>query len=306
MKKTLIAVAAAALSMGAMAQNVTLSGKFAVGYGKSIGGQSNLGVTDGDVRFTASEDLGGGMKASTSMEVRVRGRGAGVVDGRNATIGLSGGFGSITLGAVESGNGIIGLGFAGAPVALHTGYDGAILSGAANVDWFNYTSPALVPGLTAKFERVDSIGGPTLGATKGVSANVLGGNYSAGAIAAAVDYSDFSNGRTRVRLSGSYNLGIATLGLGWEDNKKTANSNGTQTAFGVTVPLGAVTAGLIYARNQETGLGAAGQVGTSQGWGIGMNYALSKRTAVNASYGDRTRGVAGDGAQYRLRVMHSF
>jgi len=302
----LIAVAAAALSMGAMAQNVTLSGKFAVGYGKSIGGQSNLGVTDGDVRFTASEDLGGGMKASTSMEVRVRGRGTGVVDGRNATVSLSGGFGSVTLGAVEAGNGIIGLGFAGAPVALASGYDGALLAGVANVDWFNYTTPALFPGLTAKVERVDGIGGPGMGAAKGVSGNILGANYSAGALAAAADYTDFSNNRTRVRLSGSYNLGIATIGLGWEDNKKTANSDGTQTAFGVTVPLGAVTAGLIFARNQESGVGAAGQVGTSQGWGVGMNYALSKRTAINASYGDRTRGVAGDGAQYRLRVMHSF
>ena len=313
MKKTLIAVAAMAVSMGAMAQNVTLSGKFGAGYGKSIGGASNFLVTDGDVRFTATEDLGGGMKGTASMEVRVRGRAnstaggntaSSAVDGRNATVSVSGGFGSVTLGAVEAGNGIIGLGFAGAPVALQSGYDGAILSGPANVDWFNYTSPALVPGLTAKLERVDSIAGP--GNTRGLAANVIGANYAAGALSAAVDYTSFNNDRTRVRISGSYNLGVATLGLGWEDNKKTANSNGTQTAFGVTVPLGSVTAGLIFARNQETGLGASGQVGTAQGWGVGMNYALSKRTAVNVSYGDRTRGVAGDGDQYRLRLMHTF
>jgi len=302
MKKTLIAVAAAALSMGAMAQNVTLSGKFAVGYGKSIGGQSNLGVTDGDVKFSASEDLGGGLKASTAMEVQVRGRKKDntTINGRNATIGLSGGFGSITLGAVDASNGIVGLGFAGAPVSLATGYDGAILSGGANVDWLNYTTPALIPGLTAKIERIDSITEPSMNALRGTSANVLGANYSAGAIAAAADYTDYSTGQTRIRISGSYNIGIAKLGVGFEDNKKGANTTGTQTAFGVTVPLGAVSAGLIFARSDE---GTA----KKQGWGVGMNYSLSKRTTFNASYGDVTRGAsAPDGAQYRLRLLHSF
>ena len=298
MKKTLIAVAAAALSMGAMAQNVTLSGKFAVGFGKGIGGAGNFNVTDGDVRFSASEDLGGGMKASTSMEVRVRGRGAtGVVDGRNATVGVSGGFGSITLGSVEAGNGIIGLGFAGAPVALATGYDGAILSAPANVDWANYTTPALLPGLTAKLERFDSAGAPgnNKGAN-GAAGNVIGVNYGAGALTVAVDYTDFNSTRSRVRGSGTYNLGIATLGLGWEDNRGTGQPAGVQTALGVTVPLGAVSAGLIFAKSEEN---------NTQGWGVGMNYSLSKRTTFNVSYGDQTRGVA-DGAQYRLRLMHAF
>jgi predicted porin len=305
MKKTLIAVAAAALSMGAMAQNVTLSGKFAVGYGKGISSataksQSNFHVTDGDVRFTASEDLGGGMKAATSMEVRVRGRGAaGVVDGRNATVGLSGGFGSITLGAVEAGNGIIGLGFAGAPVALATGYDGAILSGPANVDWAAYRSPALLPGLTAKLERFDSAGGP--GNNRNLAGNVLGADYSAGAMSISVDYTDFNSDRTRVRASGSYNLGVAVLGVGYEDNRGGAavgGPAGTQTAFGVTVPLGSVSAGLIFAKSEEN---------NTQGWGVGMNYSLSKRTTFNVSYGDQTRGApTSDGAQYRLRLLHTF
>lgn len=302
MKKTLIAVAAAALSMGAMAQNVTLSGKFAVGYGKAIGGASNFHVTDGDVRFSASEDLGGGMKASTSMEVRVRGRGAGAgqdttIDSRNATVSLSGGFGSITLGAVEASNGIVGLGFAGAPVALATGYDGRILSGGANVDWAAYRTPALLPGLTAKLERFDSAGAP--GNNRLLAGNVLGADYSAGAMSISVDYTDFNSDRTRVRASGSYNLGVAVLGVGYEDNRGGAavgGPAGTQTAFGVTVPLGAVSAGLIFAKSEEN---------NTQGWGVGMNYSLSKRTTFNVSYGDQTRGVA-DGAQYRMRLLHTF
>ncbi len=299
---------------------VTLSGKLGASYGKSIGGESNLGVTDGDVRFTAVEDLGGGMKAIVAMELRVRGRAAADdgssagansgVGGRNSTVSLAGGFGTVTAGAVESGNGIMGLGFAGAPVNLQSGYDGNVLSGVANVDYFNYTTPAFVTGLTLGFTRVDSIGNPALSGViaKGLAADVIALNYANGPIAAVVDYSVFNNDRTRVRLSGTYDLGIFKLGAGFEDNKKNGlYTAGNQTAFGVTVPMGAVTLGAVYALNKEgtSSLGA----GKAEGWGIGADYAFSKRTVLNFSYGDRTKlanVTDSNGDQYRIRLMHSF
>ncbi|WP_322993184.1 porin [Limnohabitans sp.] len=321
MKKTLIALAAVAATGAAFAQSsVTISGKFGPSYGKSIGGQSNLGVTDGDVRFTSVEDLGGGLKATAAMELRVRGRGAADdgsatgansgVGGRNSTLSLAGGFGSVTLGAIEAGNGIMGLGFAGAPVNLQSGYDGAILSGVANLDYFNYTTPALIPGMTLGYTRVDSAGTPALsGATaKGVAADVVGLNYANGPIAAAADYTVYNTDRTRVRISASYDLGIAKIGAGFEDNKKNGvYSAGTQNAFGVTVPMGALTLGAVYAINKEgsASLGA----GKTEGWGIGADYGFSKRTVLNVSYGDRTKmGNATDsnGDQYRVRLMHTF
>ncbi|HMN92522.1 MAG TPA: porin [Hydrogenophaga sp.] len=322
MKKTLIALAAVAATGVAFAQSsVTLSGKFGVGFGKAIAGDSGLVVTDGDIRFTATEDLGSGLRATAAMELRVRGRGSvdagpaactalpcpaanSGVGGRNATVSLAGGFGSVTLGAVEAGNGIIARGFAGAPVALQTAYDGAILSGPANVDWFMYTSPQLIPGLTANYQRVDSITAP--GAGKGaLQANVVGVNYAAGPISAGLDYTQFSNDRKRVRLSASYDLGVARVGFGMEDNRSIAGSDGRQYALGVSAPLGPVTVGAVYARNGEAFTGG----GQSRGWAIGADYNLSKRTAVNFTYGDRQRvNGANDanGDQYRIRLMHSF
>lgn len=342
MSKLIVALAAlASVGIASAQSTVTLSGKFGVAQQQAIGAVGGLAVTDGDVRFTAVEDLGGGLKATASMELRVRGRGnvdagpaacsnvafdaadypdgkipkGALVDcpaandgvgGRNATVGLSGGFGSVTLGAVEAGNGIMGLGFAGAPVSLATGYDGAILSGVANVDWFAYTTPAVFPGLTATVQRIDSIGAP--GGGRGTSANLVGANYVTGPVAAAVDFTKFSNDRTRVRASASYNLGVAKLGIGFEDNKKNGiYSDGSQLAMGVSVPMGAITLGAVYAVNKE-GSSTLGD-GKAQGWGIGADYALSKRTALNVSYGDRTKlaGVAdNNGDQYRIRLMHSF
>ncbi len=328
MKKTLIALAALAAT-GAFAQSsVTISGKYAVAHQKAIGKQAGLATTDGDVRFTAVEDLGGGLKATAALELRVRGRGnsdAGSdnaldaaknnlgVGGRNATVGLSGDFGSVTLGSVEAGNGIIGRGFAGAPVSLADGYDGAVLSGVANVDSFAYTTPALIPGLTATLTRVDSVGNPGSGRNTGglytvLSGNVIGASYAAGALSAGVDFTSFNNDRTRLRASASYNLGVATIGAGFEDNKKNGNfTDGTQLALGVSVPMGAVTLGAIYAMNEEgtSSLGA----GKASGWGIGADYAFSKRTALNVSYADRLQKAGADdskGDQYRVRLMHSF
>jgi hypothetical protein len=62
MKKTLIAVAAAALSMGAMAQNVTLSGTISASYQKDLSGTGGVAkglvMTDAAFKMTATEDLG--------------------------------------------------------------------------------------------------------------------------------------------------------------------------------------------------------------------------------------------------------
>lgn len=302
MKKTLIALAALASTAAFAQSTVNLTGKFGVAFQQAPGAVAGLAVTDGDVVFNAVEDLGGGMKASASMAVRVRGRANSAntgsastsVDGRDATVSLMGGFGTVTLGAVEAGNGIIGRGFAGAPVSLADGYDGSVLSGPSNVDWFRYTSPALIPGLTANYQRVDSIGGPAAG--KGaLQANVVGVDYAAGPISAGLDYTTFSDKTKRTRVSGSYNLGVATVGLGFEKPR----SGDNQIAAGVSVPLGAITAGLVYAK-----------AGDKKGFGVGANYALSKRTVINASFGKVDAGGADGSAtndnQYRIRVMHSF
>ena len=143
MKKTLIAIAAVALASSAFAQSaVTLSGKFGYAYesNKIDGAKANgFGTTDGNVTFSATEDLGGGLKASASMDVKVRGRGASSVDGRDATIALSGGFGTVLVGAIEWGNDVVGMASAGAPT-IGLDNDKVLLAG-INTDIARYVSP---------------------------------------------------------------------------------------------------------------------------------------------------------------------
>jgi predicted porin len=330
------------LAGAAFAQStVSVSGKLAFAYASVEGAGANppkangLAVTDGDFVLTASEDLGGGLKATASMAVQSRGRDTAVA-GRDASISLAGGFGSLTIGAIEIGNGIIGLGGADAPTIGMDGANGvvgvlggvsrAVLSAAMNLDVLMYTSPAM-GGFTVSAALLDStpINPLTLAATNSlgmgststsVSATLLGANYAAGALAAAADYTKFNNNLSnagldyRTRLSASYDLGVAKLGAGYETIKTTAVTNNTQTQFllGVSAPVGkALTVGANYAKNTQDG-----SVDVS-GYELGVNYALSKRTGVQVAYQNLSESTAngvaaitGSATTFRVRLMHSF
>ena len=74
------------------------------------------------------------------------------------------------------------------------------------------------------------------------------------AISAALDYTDAALLK-RTRVSGSYDLGVAKLGAGYQTRKVTgAVRFGTnkQTVLGVSAPYGAFTFGLNYATNKQS------------------------------------------------------
>ncbi len=322
-----------------MAQ-VTVSGKFAMAYESTnvntagtVAKTSGLGVTDGDIVFAASEDLGNGMKASADMAIRVRGRGASTdtyaadtvpdVRGRDAKIVISGGFGSVLIGSIEAGNGIIGLGGAGAPVY---GMDGTVIAGAGNTDLIRYTTPT-ISGFNVYVSALDAVGaaGMQQAATTQDSTQI-GINYSAGALKVAADYvtaslnsatiADSATGTqrdSRTRISASYNLGIANVGVGYEVDTRfksaTAKFDITDTIVGVSIPMGAVTLGAAYATSKNERV--AGEA-TVKGYDLGLKYDLSKRTNVAFHYqsvdnrAGTTVGTTSDNSKFRMRVMHSF
>jgi len=344
MKKTLIALAALA-SVSAFAQSsVTISGKFGVAYQAGLGGKSNIAVTDGDVNFASTEDLGGGMKAGATIGLRTRGRentvsvkdnGTDAVKsaysevGRDATVWVSGDFGKLTAGSIELGNGITGLGWGGANVSLPTDINnGGLLSANAYANVLVYTAPTF-NGVTVSVARADSIGTVGHAATsvkngvetdQGLTANVVGATYVNGPLSVFADYTKFGDLKAdgsvydgkRTRLAASYDFGVAKVGYGVEDNKGTSRdtTGGKQTTFGVSVPMGALTIGAVYAKSDETsGTSTAVTQGTAKGFGA--DYSLSKRTVINMSWAkiDRTDGNAAttnEGKEYRVRLMHSF
>ncbi|MDZ7938222.1 MAG: porin [Rhodoferax sp.] len=292
MKKTLIALAVLAASGASFAQ-ATITGKYTFGYVQTGGGgvatKSGIGTDTAAIKVAASEDLGGGLKASAQVTLGGMMRdGAGT--GEDATVNLSGGFGSLTMGTVESGNGLLAIGSSG---ASGFGVDGKVISGSSNIDLISYSLP-LGNGLSFGLSYVDrgpaaaagataagvgtGLGVGSAGATGGQTSYTAGVTYAAGPLAAKLDFTNWNRfndtdvtqfvtgagvvsggvaaaNKNRFRLSAGYDMGAVRLSGGYSsltaDSVATGAVTATETLIGVKVPVGAVTFGLDVAASQH-------------------------------------------------------
>ena len=306
MKKTLIAMAAVAVAGVASAQ-VTVSGQLAYAWESKSSADAvsvdtnGLVVTDGNLTFKASEDLGGGMSISTSQEFVARGRDT-TMSGRNASISLSGGFGTLTVGSVEAGNGILGLGGAGAPVY---GLDnGTTLAAAGNVDIAALALPTM-NGVTVVLKTLDGTnGGVHSQGGANASVQVM---YNAGALAASVDSTNYGSMRaaaanSRTRISASYDLGVAKIGFGYENNDKGAAADKKERVLGVSMPMGSMLIGANFASSKTDGV-----AGNNKGTDLGVKYSLSKQSSVFFQYQTtKSAGAANSASKYRVKLHKAF
>lgn len=315
MKKTLLALAVVAASGAAFAQTATLSGSFIYGYqsAKIAGAKTaGLGTDTAAIALVATEDLGGGLKATAKVSLANMMRdGAGT--GEDAFVSLAGGFGTISMGAVESDDGL-SRAYAGAPVI---GLDGRVHTANSNIDYVSYTTPQLAPGLTAGVSYVDR--GTTV--NTGLQAGTTGpataqpsltGNltYGAGPISARFDVTSWTRqgdadvtsnlNKNRFRVSGNYDLGMAKIGLGYSQVKRTTGTTVKQTEVGVSAPIGATTVGAVYEKFVNSGV-------TTSGFTVGAQYNLSKRTNVGVGYAQwKKDGATTSDNTFRVLVGHSF
>ena len=306
MKKTLIALAAVAVTSTAMAQ-VTLSGQLAYAWESTSSADAvsvdtnGLGVTDGNLTFRASEDLGGGMKISTSQEFVSRGRDT-AMTGRNSTISLSGSFGTFTMGSLEAGNGIIGLGGAGAPVY---GLDnGVTLAGAGNVDIAMLALPSM-NGFTVVLKTLDLPAGGVHSQGGNITSVQL--KYGAGPLAASVDSTNWGNQFAavrgqRTRMSASYDLGVAKVGFGVENKDNGLAADGSDRIVGISMPMGNMLFGINVASSSTDGV-----AGNNKGTDLGMKYSLSKQTSVFVQYQTtKAAGATNSASKYRVKLHKAF
>jgi predicted porin len=321
MKKTLIALAVLAASGASFAQ-ATITGNYTFGYkqtqdaGKAS--SSGIGTDTAAVKFAASEDLGGGLKAAAQVTIKSAYRGA-TVGGEDAKVTLTGGFGALTMGTVESANGLLAIGSSG---ASGFGVDGPIITGSTNLDVIGYGLP-LGNGLTLGLSYTDlgvakdvpNLGEGTTGAAIGQSSWTAGVTYAAGPLAVKLDTTAYNRngdtdvtsnkGQSRYRLSAAYDLGMVRLSAGYSRKSSSGDTTDTETLFGVKVPAGALTFGLDYAVAATTTAGVNGN--DKQGYSAGLSYDLSKRTSVSASYLNwTTKNVDGTNTGFRTFISHSF
>ena len=332
MKKSLIALAVLAASGASFAQ-VSITGNLTAGFASSDNGNgvtaSGFGVDTAEIVFSAKEDLGGGMKATAKLGLVDAARG--MTAGRpntgfgpgDAELGLSGGFGQLTLSSSRSTDYLSG-GVAGVGGTFR---DGRVFFNRVSTDSVAYSMPVgpVTVGLTySEAPNLLGLGAGTSGAA--VVANDISNGFPARQVALAVQYAngplsadvgyltndkiDTTENKNHLRGSVSYDLGVAKLGGGMERQTWEGTNfklTVTDTLLAVSVPMGAVTLGANWAQREISDQATAADNGSFNGYGLKAAYALSKRTAVSADYTNWANAVdAKKQSVYNLFLSHSF
>jgi predicted porin len=302
MKKTLIALAAVAVSSAAMAQ-VTISGAIAGQQNKVGTDKAVTSIAVSELTFRANEDIGGGLKASaffTIENMNNRGTDAGSSPNgpTNADSGISlgGGFGTVAVTNTRSGNMADRANVFG--TSISNGFYETVAS-RSPIQLLSYTSPALIPGLNVSLSQAN-VGNTA--ASQAAKITTVGATYSAGPLALGVQQKSFNTTATPAGAEDGqtegfvrYNAGVAVIGLGY--GSKTTTTGKAVTTYGISVPMGAFTFGVEGAKRD-----------TAKFQNYGVRYALSKRTTVHVGAGTQTGAAAGAASQKtnRIRVSHSF
>ena len=267
-------------------------------------GMGSGGLSGSRWGIKGSEDIGGGLTASFQLESAITAStGASTGFTRTSAVGVAGGFGSVSAGVLYTPSfSVIG----GSDIDGTSGYSTSNLfpSGVRSSGGFLYTAPKM-GDLTAKIMYSNNASG--LNDTTKASLQDISLSYAAGPLSVAVGMSTVkatvaavtavaatgtsdtivgvtaANTTTKGNVLGvSYDLGVAKVMLNTASAKRTNNLTAattfkmTESNFGVSVPMGAISLVAGYGKNKVT-LGTAAGVSTNDNM-IGANYRLSKRT----------------------------
>ena len=344
MKKTLIALAALAsvATSGAAFAQATITGFMAAGYqtvttgGASTATAGGFGVDTAELYITAKEDIGGGMTAGGTMGIGGLERAAktfsakaqAAVDlvgggsqyptyGTNFTIYVQNAMGKLTLGSVKSGD-YISSGLASSGVNYYDFGDFGNFGARSHRDIISFDTKVGPIALTLSHQESANQVGVYNGAegASGQRISIISGTYAEGAIKANAQYFTYDNqvagSQTSpanvFRLSGNYNLGIATVGAGMQRGTLVYGNTATNLGLSASLPMGALTLGAMIGSRVLDGASVAAANGTLASYSLNANYALSKRTGVTGQYSnwDQALGAANKSNMALVLLTHSF
>jgi len=322
----LAAVATLATSGAAFAQ-ASITGFFAFGYGSSAVGKTaagaaasasgGFGVDTAELYISASEDLGGGMSASGRMGFGGLARGEGFY-GHNYMLAVSHPMGKLSMGAGKSGD-YVSSGLASSGVNYYDFGDMGNFGARSIRDFIALDVPVSkeITLTVSHQEAARSGSGYHAGAegSTGQRINVGSASLASGPMKVNAQYLAYDNQVANaattadyvLRLSGNYNLGMATIGAGVQ--RATYSSGWTAQNLGasVAVPLGAISLGAMVGQRETAGNPTAAANGTQASFSLNASYALSKRTGVTGQFSNWDNGVGGDkSSMSTLLLTHSF
>jgi hypothetical protein len=311
MKKHIIAAAvAAAVAVPAMAQNVTISGALEAGYmSTKVAGVNDHTVspsvlTTNNIKFSGTEDLGGGLKASftitdefaTNSGAQTGVTATGATDGTAAgvfeetSIALSGDFGAVKIGrfnfASRDAGGVYRF---GNEFARLSGDFRSLGSQPSNS--IEYASPTfnglqvVLSSSNGGGKAVGALGASTAVATvanqTGLSVNYANGPLQLRYAQTSADIANVTSRNVESFVAGQYDFGSFKIGAlyGKETNRAAAAEDTTVTVLNAAIPLGSgmTLIGSYHDVTEET-------TGTATVTGLALTKDLSKRTTIYAGY----------------------
>ena len=306
MNKKLIALALSAIAAGAASAqtaNVTLYGiidSYVASHranGVSTTALNSGGISGSRWGLRGTESLGGGLNAVFVLEggfgvdTGALGQG-GLLFGRQAYVGLNGGFGSVTVGRQYSPNFYVACNSDDTFGGCLTGWSAVANMGGffANTLRPNnsiiYATPNM-GGVTASMMwSLGEVAGST-SASRTLAANL---QYKNGPIYAGVGFSDQKNATSTASdkqfiVGATYNFGVAYAGLTYIENRAASGVKTKPLIASVTVPFGATRIGVQLAQNKS---GSA----KANSYALLGEYDLSKRTELYAIYsGCKNKGL---------------
>jgi predicted porin len=306
------------------------------------------GMTTSWVGFKGSEDLGGGLKANFNLtsflqlDTGIQGRFPGdTMWSRDANVGLSGGFGAVSLGRDLAPHFLptilftpFGDSYIFSPLILHADVplfnaSGWTNSVAGDTGWSNqirYTTPSF-GGLSANLHyQFGEVAGDT--GTNNVGVNLL---YFGGPVALTAFYHNvevnnplnapagnvqpggnipFASGQFATRqtawmVGGSYDLKAAKLFATYGQTSHDIDLDDKTLSLGVSVPAGPGKFLAAVARTERSGvaIGADQKRTTSS---VGYDYHLSKRTDIYAVYMNDKITRQDSGNSFGVGIRHRF
>jgi hypothetical protein len=301
MKKIVLAAALLAVSMGASAQ-VAVSGKIMEFVDRtktgSVATSSLYADPTSNIAVTATEDLGGGLKARAVVETRIFASDSAATSNytrlgdRQSTVGIASKMGSVDLGRnIHSVFGTV------ASTDVFGAMYGSVASDVHNLRNLrvsNATFLTLNPmqNVSVSYEKANATTDLTQSSSVsyGVTGSLAGVTGS---------YSRYESGIEKTNMFG---LGMKVMStqvalLHSEDTGTAGKINGT--SVGVAQPI----AGTPFTVKGSYGT----KTGNTKAYAVGVDYNLSKRTQLGVAYRNvNATGTANDVAQVGVGITHSF
>jgi len=321
MKKTLVALAAVAVTGGAFAQSV-LTGDIAYGF-KSVttntSTTSGFGLNAADLAFNASEDVEGLGKLSASINIASDGGRSVAPYAGDQSITLVTGAGMKIMAGSVQGTSYLGQGIASAGSSYDDNLSSKNIGARTNNDVISASMP-LTDTLSLSVSHTEAdvaIGTGSAISANGITTqryNTAGLTFKSGQLSADAAFRSYDNqialstssANTLSRASLGYDLGVAKIGAGMTTVTYMYGNTKTESLLGLSVPLGSVKVGGQFGQSVTSGNATTTSNYTRTGMILGSQYDFSKRTYLVGHWYSYDAGYSTNTTGYYFALYNTF